>query len=50
MTLDKAARIGDHIEYYYVDSEPIPKLALESGQRPPYRLCGAHNTHPEGAE
>lgn len=25
------AFIGDHIEYYYVDSEPILKVALESG-------------------
>ncbi len=31
MPLTTAARIGDHIEYYYVDSEPILKLALESG-------------------
>ena len=26
-----AARIGDHIEYEYVDSEPVLKLALKSG-------------------
>ena len=31
MPVTTAARIGDHIEYYYVDSEPILKLALESG-------------------
>jgi methylmalonyl-CoA/ethylmalonyl-CoA epimerase len=31
MKVTMAARIGDHIEYYYVDSEPILKLALESG-------------------
>ena len=31
MSVNMAARIGDHIEYYYVDSEPILKLALESG-------------------
>jgi methylmalonyl-CoA/ethylmalonyl-CoA epimerase len=31
MNVTMAARIGDHIEYYYVDSEPVLKLALESG-------------------
>jgi hypothetical protein len=31
MHVTTAARIGDHIEYYYVDSEPVLKLALESG-------------------
>lgn len=31
MKVTMAARIGGHIEYYYVDSEPILKLALESG-------------------
>ncbi len=31
MPVNMAARIGEHIEYYYVDSEPILKLALESG-------------------
>jgi methylmalonyl-CoA/ethylmalonyl-CoA epimerase len=31
MKVTMAARIGDHIEYYYVESEPILKLALESG-------------------
>ena len=31
MPVSMAARIGDHIEYYYVDSEPVLKLALESG-------------------
>jgi methylmalonyl-CoA/ethylmalonyl-CoA epimerase len=31
MNVNMAARIGDHIEYWYVDSEPILKLALESG-------------------
>lgn len=31
MPVTMAARIGDHIEYYYVDSEPKLKLALESG-------------------
>lgn len=31
MPVNMAARIGDHIQYYYVDSEPVLKLALESG-------------------
>ena len=31
MKVNMSARIGDHIQYYYVDSEPILKLALESG-------------------
>jgi len=31
MPVNMAARIGDHIEYYYVNSEPVLKLALESG-------------------
>ena len=31
MKVNMAARIGDHIEYYYVESEPVLKLALESG-------------------
>jgi len=31
MPVNMAARIGDHIEYYYVESEPVLKLALESG-------------------
>jgi Glyoxalase/Bleomycin resistance protein/Dioxygenase superfamily len=31
MKVNMSARIGDHIEYYYVESEPILKLALESG-------------------
>jgi methylmalonyl-CoA/ethylmalonyl-CoA epimerase len=31
MAVNMAARIGDHIEYYYVDSQPVLKLALESG-------------------
>jgi len=26
-----SGRIGDHIEFYYVDSEPMLKIALESG-------------------
>lgn len=31
MKVNNSARIGDHIEYYYVDSQPILKLHLESG-------------------
>lgn len=31
MKVVNSARIGDHIEYYYVDSFPLLKLALESG-------------------
>jgi hypothetical protein len=26
-----SARIGEHIEYYYVDTEPVLKICLESG-------------------
>lgn len=31
MKVVNSARIGDHIEYYYVDSQPLLKVALESG-------------------
>lgn len=48
MPVNMAARIGDHIEYYYVDSEPILKLALESGSGHAIDFVKPLYVYPEG--
>lgn len=49
MAVNMAARIGDHIEYYYVDSEPVLKLALESGSGHAIDFVRPAYVYPEGA-
>ena len=48
MKVNMAARIGDHIEYWYVDSEPILKLALESGSGHAIDFVQPKYVYPEG--